>query len=79
MKGGLTAATELAPGNPADKKIDALMSALAAADKKVSDLTTMMKSATSSADAVSGLRSVVGNAVDSLPSLTRRPISAIGK
>lgn len=68
MKGSLSAATELAPGNPADKKIDALMSALAAADKKVSDLTTLMKSATSSADAVSGLRSVVGTAVDSLPS-----------
>ena len=68
MKGSLSAATELAPGNPADKKIDALMSALAAADKKISDLTSLMKSATSSADAVSGLRSVVGSAVDSLPS-----------
>lgn len=68
MKGSLAAATELAPGNSADKKIDALMSALAAADKKVSDLSSFMKSATSSTDAIAGLRSVIGNAVDSLPS-----------
>lgn len=67
MKGALTAATEVASGNSADKKIDTLMSALAAADKKVADLTNLMKSATSSADAISGLRTVVGNAVDSLP------------
>lgn len=68
MKGSLAAATELAPGNSADKKIDALMSALAAADKKVSDLADLMKSATSATDAIAGLRTVVGNSVDSLPS-----------
>lgn len=68
MKGNLSAATELAPGNSADKKIDALMSALAAADKKISDLSSFMKSATSSSDAITGLRSVIGNSVDSLPS-----------
>lgn len=59
MKGTLRAATELAAGDATDKKIDALMATLAAADKKVSDLTNLLKTATSSNEAASGLLSVV--------------------
>ena len=66
MKGTLRAATELAAGDATDKKIDALMATLAAADKKVSDLTNLLKTATSSNEAASGLISVVGSSIDSL-------------
>ncbi len=66
MKGTLRAATELAAGDATDKKIDALMATLAAADKKVSDLTNLLKAATSTNEAASGLLSVVGSSIDSL-------------
>jgi hypothetical protein len=66
MKGTFRAATELAAGDTTDKKIDALMATLAAADKKVSDLTKLLMAATSTNEAASGLLSVVGNSVDSL-------------
>lgn len=68
MKGTLTAATELAAGNSSDKKIDALMASLAASDKKISDLTSLLKSAISPDEAASGLKTVIGESVNSLSS-----------
>jgi hypothetical protein len=68
MKGTMRAATESAAGDATDKKIDALMAALAAADKKISDLTNTLKAVTSSGDAAAGLTSLVGNAKYSLGS-----------
>ncbi len=67
LKGSLSAATELASGDANDKKIDALMSALAAADKKIGDLTIALKSATQD-NARTMLLNVVGEAADSLES-----------
>jgi hypothetical protein len=67
LKGNLSAATELASGDANDKKIDALMSALAAADKNIRDLTMALKSATQD-NARTTLLSVVGEAADSLES-----------
>lgn len=61
MKGSLAAATDSAGGDATDKKIDALMAALTAADKKISDLTEQLKSATTSNAAASGLNTVVGD------------------
>ena len=67
MKVSLSAATELASGDANDKKIDALMSALAAADKKISDLTTALKSSTQD-NARTTLLGIVGEAANSLES-----------
>ena len=66
MKGTLRAKTELAEGDATDKKIDSLMAMLAAADKKVSDLTNLFKVSTSTNEVVSGLSSIVGDSVYSL-------------
>jgi hypothetical protein len=66
MKGTFRAKTELAEGDATDKKIDALMAMLAAADKKVSDLTNLFKVSTSTNEVVSGLPSIVRNSVYSL-------------
>ncbi len=68
MKGTMRAATDSAAGDSTDKKIDALMAALAAADKKISDLTNQLKVATSSTDAAANLTSLIGNAKYSLAS-----------
>jgi hypothetical protein len=61
MKGSMTPATDSTAGDATDKKIDALMAALTAADKKITDLTEQLKSATTSSDAATKMTSVVGN------------------
>lgn len=61
MKGSMTAATADASGDATDKKIDALMAALAASDKKITDLTAQVKTLTSTTNAATALTSVVGN------------------
>ncbi len=66
MKGTLVAATDNVSGNAHDRKIDALMAALAAADKRVADLTNQLKNATSAVSAATGLTTVVGAARYSL-------------
>ena len=66
MKGKMTAATGDTAGDSTDKKIDALMAALAASDKKISDLTAQLKSATTSNDAATKMNTLVGNAKYSL-------------
>ncbi len=43
MKGSMRAATADAAGDSTDKKLDALMASLAAADKKIADLTAQLK------------------------------------
>ncbi len=68
MKGTLTAATEIATGNSSDKKIDALMAALAASDKKIGDLASSLKSVITSEEAASELKVVVGESIHSLSS-----------
>lgn len=68
MKGTLQAATNEASGNSADQKIDALMAALAAADKKISDLSSLLTNSTSGISAASQLTTLVGNAQYSLAS-----------
>ena len=75
MKGSLTAATDSAAGDANDKKIDALMAALTAADKKISDLTDQLKTATTSNAAASSLSTVVG---DSKYSLANCPYARSG-
>jgi hypothetical protein len=62
MKGTMTAATGNTSGDATDKKIDALMAALAAADKKITDLTTQVKNLTDTTTAAATVTSVVGNA-----------------
>ena len=61
MKGSMTPATDSTAGDATDKKIDALMASLTAADKKISDLTEQLKAATTTSDAASKLSTVVGN------------------
>jgi len=68
MKGKMTAATGDTAGDSTDKKIDALMAALASSDKKIADLTAQLKSATTSNDAATKMNTLVGNAKYSLPS-----------
>ncbi len=68
MKGSLTPATEDTAGDANDKKIDALMAALAAADKKISDLSDQLKTATSTVNAASSISTVVGDSKYSLAS-----------
>jgi hypothetical protein len=75
MKGSLSAATDSAGGDATDKKIDALMAALTAADKTISDLTTQLKTATTTNAAASGLSTVVG---DSKYSLANCPYARSG-
>jgi len=66
MKGSMQAATADTTGDATDKKIDALMAALAAADKKITDLTAQVKTLTSTTNAASALTSVVGSSQYSL-------------
>jgi hypothetical protein len=66
MKGSMVAATPDGSGDSTDKKIDALMAALAAADKKISDLSAQVKSLTSVNNATSVTTTLVGNAQYSL-------------
>jgi hypothetical protein len=66
MKGTMQAATADVSGDATDKKIDALMAALAASDKKITDLTAQVKTLTSTSNAASSMTSVVGNAQYSL-------------
>lgn len=68
MKGHLQAATTESPGNAADSKIDALMAALTAADKKISDLSALLATTTSGSDAAMQLATFVGSARYSLDS-----------
>jgi hypothetical protein len=68
MKGTLQAATANTAGDATDKKIDALMAALAAADKKIADLSAVIKASNSTADAASKLTTLVGDAQYSLAS-----------
>jgi len=68
MKGTLHAATNDAIGNTADQKIDALMAALAAADKKIADLSAELTAVTSGSAAASKLTTLVGSAKDALAS-----------
>jgi hypothetical protein len=68
MKGKMTAATGDTAGDSTDKKIDALMAALASSDKKIADLTAQLKSATTSNDAAAKMTTLVENAKYSLPS-----------
>ncbi len=66
MKGPMVAATANASGDSTDKKIDALMAALAASDKKISDLSAQVKSLTNIANAATITTAVVGDAQYSL-------------
>lgn len=68
MKGALQPATANAAGDATDKKIDALMAALAAADKKIADLSAVIKASSSTTDAASKLTTLVGDAQYSLAS-----------
>ena len=65
LKGSIRARQGDVPGDPADKKIDALMSALASSDKKISELSDQIKTA-STTSAASVFTSVLGDAVVSL-------------
>ena len=66
MKGSFRAATDTAGGDDIDKKIDALMATLTAADKKITDLTNQFKTATTNNSSVFALNAVVGNSIYSL-------------
>lgn len=66
MKGYMQAATANTAGDATDKKIDALMAALAAADKKITDLTEQVRTLTDSTHAATTVTSVIGNAQHSL-------------
>ena len=66
MKGSMQAATTDAAGDATDKKIDALMAALAAADKKITDLSAQVKTLTDTSSAASTVTSVVGSSQYSL-------------
>jgi hypothetical protein len=68
MKGTLQAATVDTLGNAADSKLDALMAALAAADKKISELSTLLATTTSGSAAATQLTTLVGTAQYSLQS-----------
>ncbi len=68
MKGTFKAATDSAAGDEKDKKLDALMAALTAADKRITDLTNQLKTATTANAAASGVSSVIGDAKYSLGS-----------
>lgn len=62
MKGAMVAASASGSGDATDKKIDALMAALSAADKKIADLSAQVKTLTSTSNASSTVTSVVGDA-----------------
>ena len=66
LKGSFTPAIGSTSGDATDQKIDALMTALAAANKRIGDLETQLKSATSTSEASNNLLSTVGNAKNKL-------------
>ena len=66
LKDAFQAATTSTAGDVKDKKIDALMSALAAADKTISDLSQQLKSAKSNSEVTQSVTSVLGSAATSL-------------
>ncbi len=68
MKGPLRAATADSAGDAADQKLDALMAALASADKRISELSALLATATSNAVAANRLTSLIGSAQFSLTS-----------
>jgi len=68
LKVSMRAATGDTAGDSTDKKIDALMAALAASDKKITDLTTQLKTVTTSNDAITKMNTVVGDSKYSLAS-----------
>ncbi len=68
MKGNFTPATANAAGDASDKKIDALMAALAASDKTIAELSAQLKAVTNTTGAATTLNSVVGSAKYSLES-----------
>ena len=62
MKGAIKPATGSSAGDATDKKIDALMAALIAADKKISDLSEQLKTVSSNNDAAAKMNLFVGDA-----------------
>lgn len=66
LKTTMRAATNDNAGDATDKKIDALMAALAAADKKIADLSALLKTSSSNTDAAAQLNTLVGDAKNSL-------------
>lgn len=66
LKANFTPATASNSGDSTDQKIDALMTALAAANKRITDLETQLKTATTENSASSNLLSAVGSAKDKL-------------
>lgn len=66
LKGSFTPAIGSTSGDTTDQKIDALMTALAAANKKIGDLESQLKSASSTSEASTNLLSTVGNAKNKL-------------
>jgi len=66
MKALMQPATANTAGDATDKKIDALMASLSAADKKITDLSALIKTSTSASDAASKLTTLVGSAQYSL-------------
>ncbi len=67
MKGALVAAHGDTAGDAHDRKIDALMATLAAADKQLPDLEAKLQRAATDAEASAGLSAVVGDAQYALP------------
>lgn len=65
LKGSIVAKQGNIAGDATDKKIDALMSALASSDKKISELSDQIKTATTSS-AATAFKNVLGEAVYSL-------------
>lgn len=63
MKGSLVAASAVASGDATDKKIDALMAALNAADKKIAELSAQVKTLINTGNAAALTFGVVGDAV----------------
>ena len=62
MKGPLVPATHQAVGDIHDRKIDALMTALAAADQRIGDLEAKFRTVSTDAEATAKVLSVVGDA-----------------
>jgi hypothetical protein len=66
LKDSFQAATTIAAGDAKDKKIDALMSALASADRTIADLTQQLKSAQSNSEVTQSISSVLGSSATTL-------------
>lgn len=68
LKDTFQAASNNTSGDEKDRKIDALMVALAAADKTIEDLTTQLKTATSDSEVTQSLTTVLGDSATALES-----------